>query len=140
MQNQAPTKTMLTVYLNFNGNCKEAINYYQSVLGGEIKQQMTFGEGPMESTPETKDQIMHTEFVFDDCQILASDTPPNYEFNAGTNYHLSLYLPSKDRASEVYQKLSEGGTPTMPFNAVFWGGHFGMLTDKFGINWMISCS
>lgn len=139
MQNQAPTKTMLNIYLNFNGNCKEAINFYHSILDGEITQQMTFGEGPMDSTPETKDLIMHTEFNFDGCQILASDTPPQHEFKMGTNYNLSLYFPTKERASEVYQKLGEGGTATMPFNEVFWGGHFGMLVDKFGVNWMVSC-
>ena len=80
MEHQAPTKTMLTIYLNFNGNCREAINFYQSVLGGDIKQQMTFEEGPMDATPETKDLIMHTEFIFDGCQVAASDPPPNLAY------------------------------------------------------------
>ena len=134
------TTTQLNPYLNFNGKTEAAINFYHSILGGEIKQKMTFGESPGGNVPESqKDKIMHIHYEFDGCTILASDGMGKEEINMGNNIHLSVYLTDKDRAISVFNQMSEGGTVTMPFNEVFWGGHFGMLIDKFGVQWMVSC-
>jgi PhnB protein len=138
MESSIPQKTELSPYLAFNGNCKSALNFYQSVLGGKIDFN-SFGEGPMEVAESDKGKIMHAHFAFDDCNILASDTTSDRPLEVGNNYHLSLVFPEKDRAKKVYEKLSEGGVRAMPFGEVFWGGSFGMLVDKFGIQWMVSC-
>ena len=132
------TTTQLNPYLNFNGQCEEAINFYQSIFGGEIKQKSTFGEGPSEVPEAMKDKIMHVHYEFDGVTILASDGMGKEAITSGNNVHLSVYLPDADRAATVFEKLSEGGAVTMPFNTVFWGGKFGMAADKFGILWMVS--
>lgn len=139
MENQAPTTTQVNSYLNFNGNCDEAMTFYAQVLGGQIVMKSTFGEGPMEVDESFKDKIMHAHLTFDDCSILASDNPGDQAFIPGNNYNISVYFPDKARAQTVYNQLSEGGVPAMPFNEVFWGGSFGMLVDKFGVQWMVSC-
>lgn len=144
MSEQFPTSSSLTTYLTFDGNCKEAIDFYKSVLGGEIKMISTFAEMPPNEDftvpEENKDHIMHTTYVFDGCTIQASDRGGgHYPFNPGNNFHLSVYFPDKDRAKQVFDQLSVGGNTTMPFNEVFWGGSFGSFIDKFGIPWMVSC-
>ena len=138
MEVQNPT-TQLNPYLTFNGNCEEAINFYKSILGGEIKQISKFGEGPMEVPEAKKGQIMHIHYEFEGCAILASDGMGEEAANFGNNIHLSVFLADKAAASSTYQKLGDWGQTTMPFNEVFWGGSFGMLVDKFGIHWMVSC-
>jgi PhnB protein len=138
MEVQNPT-TQVNIYLTFNGNCEEAINYYQSILGGEIKMKSTFGEGPMEVPDSHKDKIMHIEYVFDGCQLLASDGMGEAPCVMGTNFHVSVFLADKEKAKLTFVKLGEGGKTQMEFNKVFWGGSFGTLVDKFGIQWMLSC-
>jgi len=138
MESSTPQKTQLSPYLSFNGNCESALNFYQTVLGGTIDFKR-FSEGPMEVEEADKGRIMHAHFAFDDCYMLASDSAGNSPIEAGKNIHLSLYFPDKDRAKKVFEKLSGDGVKAMPFGEVFWGGGFGMLVDKFGIQWMISC-
>lgn len=131
--------TQINVYLTFNDNCEEAMNYYKSILGGEFKMKSTFADGPMEVPEDKKDKIMHIEYHFDGCQILASDSMGEGPCTMGTNFHISVFLPEKERAKETFQKLAEGGQVYMKFEEAFWGGSFGNLVDKFGVQWMISC-
>lgn len=144
MAETIPTTTQLNPYLTFDGDCKAAIDFYHSILGGEITMQSTFAEMPpmdgMEIPDSHKDKIMHTTLVFDGCTLLASDSMPGSPFNQGNHCHLSVYLPEKEKAVAAFNALAEGGQVTMPFNEVFWGGSFGSLVDKFGIAWMVSCS
>ena len=136
---EAPdTRTQLNVYLMFDGNCEEAIHYYKGIFGGEVQQLSRFGEGPMEVGEEYKDKVMHVNLVFDELTLLASDVGPGTPYTPGNAVQLSLYFGDRDRAAKILADLSNGGQVTMPFEDVFWGGKFGMVTDKYGHHWMIS--
>jgi len=128
----------LNTYLAFNGNCEEAMRFYEDVLSGEIKLMMRFSEAPPGEFPvteEMKNQIMHCSLEFNGCTILASD---NTQSNPGNNFSLSLGSDDEEQAVKIFNSLLEGGSIIMPFDTVFWGGKFGMLVDKFGIQWMMS--
>ena len=130
----------LNPYLNFPGTCEEAINFYKDILDGEIKMLMRYSEAPPGSFEPPKgmeDKVMHCTLEFSGLTVLASDCHDgNYE--PGNNCHLSLNIKSDEEAAKVFNDLAVGGAVTMPFNEVFWGGKFGMLTDKFGVHWMVS--
>ena len=131
----------LNPYLYFDGNCEEAIEFYADVLGGETKLMMRFSDAPAGSFPiedEWKNKIMHATLEFGDgINILLSDEV-NPGFSQGNNMHMSLNVPNEEEAEKIYNSLLEGGTTKMPFGPVFWGGKFGMLIDKFGVQWMVS--
>ena len=139
MDAPVPTQTQVNIYLTFDGNCEEAINYYMSILGGKIVMKSTFGEGPMDVPESFKDRIMHIHYTFDGCSLMASDSSSEHPVNAGNNFHVSVYLYDKERATNSFNSLADGGQVTMPFQEVFWGGSFGSLVDKFGVQWMFSC-
>lgn len=131
----------LNPYLNFNGNCEEAINFYADVLAGEIKLLMRYDQMPpdvCEIGDATKDKVMHATLEFGEGNSILFSDNINPEFNQGNNVHMSLNLPEEEEAEKTFMNLLEGGTETMPFGPVFWGGKFGMLTDKFGVHWMVS--
>ena len=127
-------------YLQFDGTCEEAMNFYKSVLGGEFSNFMRFEDAPpgvMEIDDSVKQQIMHCSLQWENAILMASDTlDPNLK--QGSNYHVSLYVLPGD-ADRVFNGLSEGGIVSMPLDEAFWGGRFGMFTDRFGIQWMLSC-
>ena len=129
----------LNPYLAFNGNCEQAMRFYEDVLGGEIKLMMRFSEAPPEAFPVSeamKNQIMHCTLEFNGCTLLASD---NMQSNHGNNFSLSINADDEEQAIKIFDSLLEGdGKTIMPFESVFWGGKFGMLVDQFGIQWMIS--
>lgn len=131
----------LNPYLNFDGNCEEAINFYADVLTGEIKMLMRFSEMPPETCEideSLRDKIMHATLEFGDGNTMLFSDSGAPGFVQGTNTHMSINIPEEEEAEKVYQSLLERGTETMPFGPVFWGGKFGMLTDKFGVQWMVS--
>lgn len=132
-------------YLTFLGNCEEAFNFYKSVFGGEFAYIGRFGEMSAEDgkqmPEEDKNKIMHVSLPMGNGSILmGSDTGGEWAAHTkvGNNITLSLNAESKENADDLYTKLSAGGNQTMPMNQTFWGDYFGMLTDKFDINWMIS--
>ena len=132
-------------YLNFNGNCEEAFQMYKEVLGGEIEFLGRYSEMPaevLESAGDVdKDLVMHATLRTGAGDVLmGSDVGGDWanNFTAGTNFSLSLNADSREHAESIFGALSEGGTVGMPMNDTFWGDYFGMLTDKFGINWMVS--
>lgn len=138
---------MVTVntYLNFNGNCEEAFNFYKSVFGGEFNYIGRFSEMPKGGgfeVPESyKNKIMHIGLSIGNTVLMGCDTiegdwaPP---FVQGNNFSISIHPDSKKEADELFHNLSAGGQVTMPMDDTFWGDYFGMFTDKFGINWMIN--
>jgi len=131
----------LNPYLNFDGNCEEAINFYADVLAGEIKMLMRYDQMPpdvCEIGDVNKDKVMHATLEFGEGNSILFSDNVNPSFVQGTNAHMSLNIPEEEEAEKVYKSLLEGGKETMPFGPVFWGGKFGMLTDKFGIHWMVS--
>jgi len=135
--------TALNPYLNFNGNTEEVFNFYRSVFGGEFAMLMRFGETPgCEEMPETeKDGIMHIALPIGNNVIMGTDVPKSMEqVSTGTNMSISVHVDSREEADRVYNGLSAGGKATMPMNDMFWGDYYGMLTDKFDIQWMVSFS
>ncbi|MTI31974.1 VOC family protein [Xanthovirga aplysinae] len=138
--------TTANVYLTFNGNCEEAFNFYQSVFGGEFSYVGKFKDmPPMEGqppiSPEHAEKIMHMALpLSEETVIMGSDTMEEGDSNhvQGNNFSISIDTDSKNKADKLFDKLTSGGVTKMPMNKTFWGDYFGMLTDKFGINWMIS--
>ncbi|MDA4118213.1 MAG: VOC family protein [Thaumarchaeota archaeon] len=127
----------LTPYLNFNGNTSEAMKSYQSILGGELTMQ-TFGEASMAETPEEKNLIVHAALKSDGLSLMASDTHPNEPAKFGDNVHLSISGQDGARITEIFNRLGQGGKIDMALAKQFWGDTFGMLTDKFGVHWMVN--
>lgn len=134
----------ISPYLTFLGNCEDAFNHYKSVFGGEFPYVGRFGDMPpqegKEMPDEAKNLIMHISLPIGDTTLMGSDTGGEWASNTviGNNMSVSVNADSKEHADQIYGGLAEGGNPTMPMENTFWGSYFGMCTDKFGINWMVS--
>ena len=130
----------LSPYLMFNGTCEEALNFYEQTLGARIENIMKHTGTPAEEhVPETwRDKVMHARFSIDGHVVMASDAPPGHQKETG-GFSLSLGGIDAVKGEEIFNKLSEGGSVTMPFGPTFWAKGFGMCTDRFGIPWMINC-
>jgi PhnB protein len=132
-------------YLNFLGNCEEAFEYYRSIFGGEFNyvgryKDMTPQEGFTMSADEAN-KIMHIGLpISKETFLMGSDIGGEWAPNTtiGNNISLSVTVDSKEEADRIYNALAKGGMATMPMNKTFWGDYFGMCTDKFNINWMVS--
>jgi len=133
-------KTMknLNVYFSFPGTCEEALNFYQRCFGGEILSMNRFGDSPMETADAHKQRIMHAEFKSDGIYFMASDTMPDEASTTGNVVQLSINLTDADEQLRIFNHLAEGGSVQMPLQDTFWGASFGMLTDKFGVRWMLN--
>ena len=137
---------LTSIYLYFTGQCEEAFNFYKRAIGGEITVMSRFKEmptGPDQPVlPEIyADQIMHVTLTLgDDINIMGSDQPEGFgpPHLIGTNFSISLGTESREETDKVFQALSEEGTVTMPLADTFWGSYFGMCTDRYGVNWMVS--
>jgi len=138
--------TSVNVYLTFDGNCEEAFNYYKSIFGGEFSFVGRFKDmPPQESMPplsdKMKEQIMHISLPFGNgTAIMGSDAGDEWgpKMKVGNNFSISVNTDSKENADRYFNGLSHSGHITMPMGDTFWGDYFGMCTDKFGINWMVS--
>lgn len=131
----------LNPYLNFNGNTEEAFNFYKSVFGGEFATIMRFKDVPGEQKSSSEDnKIMHVALpVGKNNVLMGSDVPDAFpKVATGTNTYISITADSEDEAKKLFNGLSAGGHVQMPLEKAFWGALFGMLTDKFGILWMVS--
>lgn len=130
-------------YLNFQGNAEEAFNFYKSVFGGEFLNVMRYedtADGD-KLTTEEKEKMMHISLPLTNGTILmASDVPSSMgmTINQGNNFFLSIDTDTKEEADNLFELLSDGGKVEMPMQNTFWGAYFGMLCDKFGIQWMVS--
>jgi PhnB protein len=138
--------TTINVYLNFAGNCEEAFEHYKSVFGGEFSDINRFCEMPpqegMPPVPEEMQQkIMHISLpISTETVLMGSDTggawaPP---LTPGNNFSIMVNAGSTGEADRLFAGLSDGGAVTMPLAPTFWGAYFGVCSDKFGINWMVS--
>jgi PhnB protein len=137
--------TKINPYLTFLGNCEEAFNFYKSIFGGEFTYVGRFSEMPEDpnySMPEKdKNKIMHISLpISKETILMGSDTGGEWAPKTviGNNISLSINAGTKEDADRFFTSLSAGGKQTMPMNQTFWGDYFGMCTDKFNINWMIS--
>jgi PhnB protein len=132
--------TLLNPYLNFRDNARQAMDFYQSVFGGELVRS-TFEEYQASEDPAEKDKIMHSTLTTDNGLVLmAADTPNNMDYTPGTNYSVSLSGDDDAELRGYWEKLSEGGAVGMPLEQAPWGDSFGMCTDKFGVSWLVNIS
>lgn len=129
----------LHAYLNFMGKGNEAMKFYQAVFGGELKLQ-SYGEAGQAEKPEEKDYLMHGELQTDEFTFFASDGNANHPVTVGNSVNLCLVGEDEAKLTEYFNKLSEGGKIDMPLAKQFWGDTYGMLTDKYGIHWMVNIS
>lgn len=132
-------KTVLVPYLNFNGSTAEAMKFYKSVLGGTLKM-TTFGEAGAAMKPKDKDLTMHAELISDDIVFYASDGPPGQKIKFGDNISMSIVGADDAKITGYFKKLAKGGKITMKLAKQSWGDKFGMLVDKFGVQWMVNIS
>lgn len=123
-------------YLMFNGNCKEAMDFYAEALGGTIVMSQTYGDSNQAKSDADKDRIMHATLKAGELTLMFSDCPPDVTLGRGDMITLSLNFTDKAEMEKVYAKLSAGGTLTMPPQDTFWGAYFAMWDDKFGNSWM----
>ena len=129
----------LNPYIGFAGNARQAMEFYRDVFGGELVLN-TYGESGM-AAPGSEDKIMHAQLETPSgYTLMASDAPPGMETSGGTDISVSLSGDDADDLRGFYAKLAEGGSVTMPLEKQQWGDEFGMLTDRFGIAWMVNVS
>jgi PhnB protein len=138
----------VNVYLNFNGNCEEAFNHYKSVFGGEFPyigrfKDMPPGEDTKGLTDADANRIMHVSLpISAETMLMGSDTGGEWapSFKQGNNFSVCVSPANKEEGERIFKGLAAGGKVTMPLEKTFWADQFGMLEDKFGINWMVSYS
>jgi PhnB protein len=133
---------VINPYLNFDGNCEEAFNFYKSVFGGEFTSIQRFKDVPSENPlPEAEgDWVMHVELPIGKGTVLmGSDSPSTMgKIVNGNNYHISIQSDNTEETDRLFAGLSAGGQVSMPLQETFWGARFAMFVDKFGIQWMIN--
>ena len=132
----------LSTYLFFDGDCREAFEFYRSVFGGDFSMMSTFAAGPpeMKFPDDEKDRVMHVSLPVGPSVLMGSDSsssmgPPLVQ---GNNFSISVEAESRAHCDELIAGLSEGGEVKMPLQDTFWGAYFGMCVDRFGIGWMVS--
>jgi PhnB protein len=130
-------------YLIFNGNCREAVEYYAEVFGTEKPQIMTFGDTPpspdYQTPEEVKNLVMHTFLTISGSKIMFSDNYPGAPFTQGNNITLALVSNNMDEIVPPFNKLKEdGGKVGMELQETFWSKCYGQITDKYGIHWQFS--
>jgi PhnB protein len=130
------------IYLNFPGNTEEAFDFYKSVFGGESAMVMRFKEtGEASKLPEADlDKIMHIALPIGSSVLMGTDSLESMgqSLTKGDNFSISIHSDTRADADKFFGGISSGGKVTMPMADTFWGSYFGMCTDKFGIQWMIS--
>ena len=135
--------TQLDPYLFFDGNCAEAMRFYERTLGGKIEMMMTHKDAPPGTPvpPGAADRIMHARIVFANRErvLMASDAMAGHPYNKMQGFSLSWNCATASEAKRVFNALADGGEVRMPLEKTFWAEAFGMLVDRFGTPWMIGC-
>ncbi len=130
--------TQINTYINFKDNAREAFTYYQSILGGKLELH-TFGEFNADPDPNNHDNIMHAMLTLDSGEaIMGADAPSMMEYKMPCGFSVSLSGDDALTLRDQFAKLSEGGQVHMTLKKEMWGDEFGMVTDKFGVNWMVN--
>ena len=127
-----------SIYLMFNGNCEEALNFYKDKLNGNIEFIQRYGESPVDATEEQKNKIMHATLDLQGFKIMAADSDGKRNVSFGDNFSIALDFKSDGDIERAFNAMHTGGQVTMPLQDTFWGAKFGMCTDKFGVNWMFN--
>ena len=128
----------LNPYLNFRNSAREAINFYQSVFGGTV-QISTFAEFQVSDDPAEKDLVMHSQLTTNSgLTIMAADVPAKMELSEGSAISVSLSGDDEPELTGYWEKLTNGGTVVEPLSKAPWGDSFGMVVDRFGVNWLVN--
>jgi PhnB protein len=127
----------INTYLTFDGNCREAMTFYEKCLGAELHM-MPFSQAPHEFPKEQKDLIMHAQLKKGSAVLMASDGMGDAPVRQGNNFSVAIQCDSLQEIEKLFTAFSEKGTVVMPLQDQFWGARFGMLTDQFGIQWMFN--
>jgi PhnB protein len=139
----SPSNTFIQPYLFFGGRCEQALEFYRSALNAELIMLMRFNESPKPLPPGVlqtgfESKVMHCSFRIGTTTVMASDGCSDKSSFSG--FSLSLTLASVDEAHRVFTLLADGGQVQMPLGKTFWSPCYGMLTDRFGIGWMVSAA
>jgi PhnB protein len=128
-------------YLNFDGRCEEAVEFYRKAIGAEVEMLMRFKDSPEPPAvgmvaPGSENKVLHTSFRIGNSTVLASDChaggKPNFE-----GFSLSITVPKEAEADRVFNALADGGKVQMPLAKTFFSPRFGMVVDRFGVSWII---
>lgn len=130
-------------YVNYDGNAEEAFNFYKSVFGGEFATVQRFKDSPEAARvkPQDQNKMMHIALPIGKDNVLMATDALDYmghAYKEGNNFSISVTADSQSEAEKIFNGLSMGGKVSVPFSKAFWGSYFGMLTDKFGMQWMVS--
>jgi len=132
----------IDVYLNFNGNCREAVEFYTMVFGAEKQKITSFGDMPPNPKfplpEEAKNLVMHARLNLTGSKVMFSDVFPGTPFVEGNNISLAIVSKNIEEIRSIFSKLKEGGVVSMDLQKTFWSKCYGNLTDKFGIKWQLS--
>jgi PhnB protein len=133
----------LNVYLVTDGNGREAVDFYKKAFGAEVLALQTFGDGPSNPDhpvpPEAKDRIMHASLQIGSSVLMLSDTFPGMPHIVGNHVNVTVNTDTPEEAKEIFNQLQDGGEVKMPIQETFWSPAYGMVTDKFGVHFQISC-
>ena len=130
--------TILNPYISFLDNAREALAFYESVFGGTATVS-TYGEFGLNPDPAQADKVMHGQLdTPGGLTLMVSDAPSHEMFNPGSRISISLSGENIEELTRFWTGLSVGGSITVPFEKAPWGDHFGMFTDKFGVDWMVN--
>jgi PhnB protein len=130
--------SQLNPYINFNGNARQAMEFYQGIFGGKLTMS-TYAELYGSEDPSEANKIMHSTLEADNgITFMASDNPNSIEFRPGNTMSMSLSGTNEEELRGYWNKLSDGATINMPLEKAPWGDTFGMLTDKFGVDWLVN--
>ena len=130
----------LNPYLNFNGNCAEAFRFYSEVLHGKDMRIMTYRDSPMgaQMNEKEKDMVVHARFTAGDTLVMGSDQTGG-RYSKPQGYAVNINVDTTEEAERIFAGLSQGATVGMAIAETFWAKRFGMLTDRYGIPWMVNC-
>lgn len=128
-------KHQATPYFTFNGNAKDALDYYKEIFDGEVLSIQTFGDADFETPPEMDERIMHAQFKKEALFFMVSDSFLDQTVEKGSNLSLALELDNTDEIQTYYNRLKENGTVLMELQDTFWGATFAKVKDSFGIIW-----
>ncbi|HZG75264.1 MAG TPA: VOC family protein [Paenibacillus sp.] len=132
----------LNPYLNFDGNTKEAVYFYEKALGGKVMGIMTFGDMPANPnypmSEEMKSRVMHAHLKVGDFDLMFSDTFPGAPFQPGDTVQIALHPTEESRAREIFAALEDGGQVVMPLQKTDWSPLYGIVKDKFGVTFQVN--
>lgn len=134
------SKTVVEPYIFFGGRCEEALEFYRTAIGAEVIMVMKFSDSPEPMPPGVlkpgfEEKVMHSSFRVGNSELMASDGCD--EGSGFSGFSLSLTVETEAEADSAFEALADGGQVTMPLGKTFWSPRYGMLVDRFGVNWMV---